>query len=198
MGIVRWGPPEDLVLRLRDRFGLDTFVETGTFQGATAAWAARHFHRVLSVELSPTMFARASATLGGLNNVEMAQDHSVTFLEKIVRKLEGPALFWLDAHWCGGAPTGGSPNGLCPLLDEIAEVNRSTSDHFILIDDARYFLTPPEPPYNPAFWPSLWEVMTALHGRSKERYSIVLDDVIVAVPVVARDLLVDYSRAQPR
>lgn len=195
MGIVRWGPPEELLLGIRNRFGIDTFVETGTYEGRTAAWASGHFRRVLTVELSPIMFDRAVVGLSRLGNVESANEDSVSFLRGVVDELDRPAIFWLDAHWCGGAPTAGAPHSPCPLLGELAEINRSPRDNFILIDDARYFLMPPEPPYDPASWPTLWDVLSALHSGGQRRYSIVTDDVIVAVPLSARDMLIDYSRS---
>jgi hypothetical protein len=47
MGIVRWGPPEELVLRFKRASSIDMFIETGTFKGDTASWAAAHFPSVI-------------------------------------------------------------------------------------------------------------------------------------------------------
>ena len=198
MGIVRWGPPEDLLVALRQRLGIDTFVETGTFEGRTAQWAAGVFRNVKTVELSERMFASTALRLSRFDNVEAAQGHSADFLREIVAELERPAIFWLDAHWCGGgAPTSGAPDSVCPVLAEVAEINRSPLDHVILVDDARYFLEPPEPPYDPAAWPGIADVLAALHAPGKQRYSVVKDDVIVCVPAVARDVVVQYCRNNP-
>lgn len=38
MGIVRMGPPEELVLLLKRDLNVSTFVETGTFKCGTAVW----------------------------------------------------------------------------------------------------------------------------------------------------------------
>ena len=40
MGIERMGPPDWLVDRVRERFRVRTFIETGSYLGETAAWAA--------------------------------------------------------------------------------------------------------------------------------------------------------------
>lgn len=197
MGIVRWGPPEDLVLLLREQFGIEIFVETGTFEGATAAWAAKHFRRVLTVELSPQLFERAAVRYCDLGNIEFAQGDSATFLREIVDEIDQPAIYWLDAHWCGGPAAGGTPNSVCPLLGELGEINRSGHANCILIDDARYFLQPPDPAYDPAVWPNIWQVMRALHGGPHDRFSVVREDVIAAVPAQARKLLTDYCRSRP-
>ena len=51
MGALRMGPPFDIVLALKDAMGLRCFFETGTYVGDTTARAARHFARVVTVEL---------------------------------------------------------------------------------------------------------------------------------------------------
>ena len=43
MGIVRAGIPEELTLYLKGKYSINTFVETGTYLGHTAQWAAQHF-----------------------------------------------------------------------------------------------------------------------------------------------------------
>ena len=62
MGLYRMGPPEDLILALQARLRLGDFVETGTYRGDTAAWAAEHFARVTTIELSPAYCAASIET----------------------------------------------------------------------------------------------------------------------------------------
>jgi hypothetical protein len=77
------------------------------------------------------------------------------------------------------------------LLEEIAAVNRSSHEHFILIDDARLFLAPPEPPHDLGQWPDIGAVVAALNtGASK--YVVVFEDAIIAVPSAARASLQAY------
>ena len=176
------GPPEWLVDRVRERFRIRTFVETGSYLGDTAARAAAGFERVHSVEALRTNYESAVARHGRLANLTLVHGDSVAFLRDLVPKLEEDALFWLDAHWMGGASHGAQSQ--CPLLAELAEVNRSPHAHFILIDDARLFLAPPPLPNQAAQWPAMAEVMAALAAR--ERYTVILEDVIVSVPAAAR------------
>jgi predicted O-methyltransferase YrrM len=46
------GVRKRLALFLKDRFDLLDFVETGTYFGTSAAWAAEHFRRVYTIEAS--------------------------------------------------------------------------------------------------------------------------------------------------
>ena len=41
MGLVRMGPPIELIIKLRDDYGVKDFIETGTFRGDTALCGAK-------------------------------------------------------------------------------------------------------------------------------------------------------------
>ena len=56
-----------------------------------------------------------------------------------------PALFWLDAHWCGSADTAGE-GAVSPLSGELASIGSLHPQSVILIDDARAYLCAPPPP----------------------------------------------------
>lgn len=182
MGIERMGPPDWLVDRVRERFRIRTFIETGSYLGETAAWAAARFERVHSVEALQENYEAAVARHGSLANLALVHGDSVAFLRELVPALQADALFWLDAHWMGGASHGAQSQ--CPLLAELAEVNGSPHAHFIFIDDARLFLAPPPLPNQAVQWPALAEVMGTL--AAKDRYTVIVEDVIVSVPAPAR------------
>ncbi len=189
MGFIHPGVPQELVARLTKEFGITTFVETGTHKGNTAEWASPFFQKVVTIEGSELWFQRTKERLAPFGNVEMLFGHSAQVLPEMVGKLTAPALFWLDAHWSGRQTAGADDQ--CPLLGEIAAINTSPLDHFVLIDDARLFLSPPEPPHNVDQWPSIAELLEALNaGRPK--YAVVFDDAIIAVPPAAKRLLQAY------
>jgi hypothetical protein len=194
MGAVHFGVPESLALFLKDRLRLDTFVETGTYGGGTASWAARHFTAVHSIEASEKYWRDARTRYGSLHNIDFIHGHSPTALAALIPRLARP-LFWLDAHWCGGETAGAEAE--CPLIEEIAAIAAARlPDPVILIDDARLFLEPPPAPHRWEEWPDLAAVVAALQ-RCGDLHVAVREDVIVALPREARADLVAHWRADP-
>jgi hypothetical protein len=189
MGIIRQGPPEHIVLHLAEQYRVPYFVETGTFLGDTAAWAGRHFRRAFTIEAAEPIYRQAVARHAGAENVAFLLGDTRARLAEIVPTLDAPALFWLDAHWSGGQTAGAADE--CPLLDEIAIVDRMRADSFILIDDARLFLAPPPRPHRAEQWPDLAAVAAGLTERV-DRYVVVLEDVIIAAPATLRQDLAGY------
>jgi hypothetical protein len=193
------GPPEALVLALQQRLGLGDFVETGTYRGATAAWAAGHFPRVTTIELSPTYCAAAQAKFRDRPNLRVLGGDSSTVLREIVPTLAGPALFWLDAHWSGLDTAGQEAE--CPLLTEIALINTAPVMHTLLVDDARLFCAPPPRPHRAEQWPDLAATVSLL-GAGGARHVVLCDDVFVAVPAGEREFLnawlQDAASSRPR
>lgn len=194
MGTVHPGPPRDLVIFLRDAFGISDFIETGTYLGATAAWAAGHFVLVTSIEAAPALHRRAVDSHGHLANLRLLLGDSRVELPRVLGSTERPALLWLDGHWSAGATFGEGAE--CPLLEELRAVAAAPLEHFTLIDDARLFLAPPPPPHDPSQWPTLTEVLDALRARAPERapFVVIIDDVLIAVPPSAQPLLREYLR----
>lgn len=196
MGRVHFGVPKDLVSRLKDAYNLKVFIETGTFLGDTARWASEHFKRVITVEVSEVMYQKATSRTHNTENIEFHLGSSRQKLREIVPKLDSPAIFWLDAHWCSWK-TGGKDDE-CPLLEELEIINASPHEHFILIDDARLFLTPPPPPHNPSHWPNIGQVEDVLNIPNRKRFVDIYDDVIYAVPNKAsKDILTFYNPTHP-
>lgn len=191
MGSVHFGVPEELILFLKQRFDLEDFVETGTFQGHSAVWASRHFERVFSIEANEALWQAAQARHAGLMNVQFILGNSPQELAKLVPELRRP-LFWLDAHWCGANTAGESDE--CPLLAELAVIaGAKVEPSVILIDDARCFIAPPPWGHKWEQWPDLTAVMSALESCGRP-YVVVEDDVISAVPAAARADLVAFLR----
>jgi len=81
---------------LKERYGLVNFVETGTKAGYGLEAAARlGFARCLSCEIDPALAAAAAARFP---DADVRCSDSLSFLEAALPSLEGPTLFWLDAH----------------------------------------------------------------------------------------------------
>ena len=189
MGVHQTGSPKELITTLQQQHGIQSFVESGTYYGETAIWASDLFDSVVTIERSEEIFQK----------IDKAQHPGIQFicgdtrqtLQKIVPALPRPALFWLDAHWSGGQTYGAQDE--CPLLGELEIINAALPEHFLLIDDARFFLSPPPLPHRPEQWPGITEIVLALQA-SHRRYVVIINDVIVAVPLRARETVIDYCR----
>jgi hypothetical protein len=183
------GPPEALILALQRRLGLEEFVETGTYRGDSAAWAAEHFSRVTTVEWSAALFAAAHRRFQADQKVRVLQGESSEVLRELVPALSGPALFWLDAHW-SGLDTAGT-EAECPLLAELGLINAAPLPHVVLVDDARLFCAPPPRPHRAEQWPDLASTVVTLQAGGR-RHVVLVDDVFVAVPAAAREFLTTF------
>lgn len=183
-------PGKALMACMKQEFGALNFVETGTHLGKTTLWASARFDRVYTIEGSREFYERTSQKLAQVKNIEFFLGSSREQLGAIVAKLDAPAVFWLDAHWMGDSATYDQDE--CPVLGEIEIINSSQLDHFIFIDDARLFLSPPPKPLSIEGWPAIAAVFQALERR--DRYVVVFDDAIVAVPRRAEEFTAGYCQ----
>lgn len=192
MGIFRLGPPTGLILKLKELFQIEDFIETGTYKGDTAAWASEHFSRVQTMDLSRELYDQAVRRHAQKKNIKFIFGDSRVELAKVVPLLEGPAIFWLDGHWSGGATYG--ENDECPLMRELELIHQSPHDHFLFIDDARLLVSPPPKPHLIEQWPTLSQVVSALNEKSHRPYVVIVEDVIISVPQKAQEFLADYCQ----
>jgi hypothetical protein len=119
------------------RFGLHTLVETGTFVGDTVYAMRRDFSRIVSIELDRRLAENARRRFARERHIAILHGDSKALLPQVLKTLDHPALFWLDAHWSGGVTARGEVE--TPLLDEVATIaSHPVEDHVILIDDARF------------------------------------------------------------
>ncbi len=191
MGLVRMGAPNNLIEKLATNFKISNFVETGTYHGGTAIWAANFFKNVLTIEYSKELYEQTVAKFD-ISNIEFIFGDSRTELSKLVERLDSSSLFWLDAHWSGGLTYGDTDQ--CPLIEEINIINSSSLDNFILIDDARLFTSPPQPPHKIEQWPDIAAVIQALKSRQSDKYIVIIEDVIIAVPSFAKSVVSEYCQ----
>lgn len=119
------------------RYGLRTLVETGTFMGDMLEAQKTDFDRLISIELSPELHAKARQRFAADPKVEIIQGDSGLLIDGIVAGLQGPALFWLDGHYSGGETALGSLQ--TPIVQELNAVLSAAPRHVLLIDDARCF-----------------------------------------------------------
>ena len=127
----------------------DTFVETGSCWGRTIQYALdAGFKRIKSVEFYDSCYDSCRAKFSGNDSVELFKGMSVDVLPEMLKDVDKPAVFWLDAH-----PSGEGTGG----YDELVKEGRSSEfaqhnilcreleiifghrdDHIILIDDMNW------------------------------------------------------------
>lgn len=131
------GALADTVLRLREAHCLDICVETGTFLGASARWAAGVFKQVITIEINPDFQKIAIERCAEYGNISFCLGDTRAILPGIVRGLRAPALFWFDAHPVIRRSDGVvmSNHGM-PIVEELDAILHSPLRHVVLIDDA--------------------------------------------------------------
>ena len=190
MGMIHEEPFSTLVLDLAKRHGIRHFIETGTYHADASVWAAKHFEHVTTIEFAQGVYEQAVKRFGTIKNICFIQGNSAVELKKITPDLDTPALFWLDGH--AGAGFFDTVDR-CPLLHALDAVNLSGTQHYIVIDDARAFTSPPPKPFDVSAWPPIDEIM--LRIRAKHPYhTMIIRDATIAVPPVAKEQVITFCR----
>lgn len=81
--------------------GFVNLVETGTLFAHTTIPASFWFENVYSIELSEELLRKAKSIKQPNNNIEFILGDSAQALPVLLPKLQGPTMFFLDAHWSG-------------------------------------------------------------------------------------------------
>jgi hypothetical protein len=186
------GVPTELAAALRAELELARAIETGTYRGGSARLLADVFPAVMTIELSPELYADAVESLADVPAVRCLQGDSAEVLREIVDPAV-PTLYWLDGHWSGG-PTAGAGHE-CPVLDEVERIGKGHADDCLLIDDARLFVASPPPPHDPAQWPSLVELFDAIRASRPGAHVTIVADVVIAVPERAKAVVDRYAHS---
>jgi protein-L-isoaspartate O-methyltransferase len=82
MGIVRMGPPIEIILELKEAYRIKNFIETGTYSGNTAYWASQVFEQVLTIEYAQVIYEKAAQKYTHINNIEFLYGDTSTARRK--------------------------------------------------------------------------------------------------------------------
>jgi hypothetical protein len=181
MGLIYPGPPKELVGRLAKAEKLNLFIETGTYYGETASWAASIFKKVITIEASEKIYNQAKDKLASYTNLSHLFGDSAELLNPGI--ITEPAIFWLDAHYSAG-DTYEKNN---PLLTEIETINRSAHNAYILVDDARLITSR----WLNEHYCELKDIIKLLEVG--DRYIVLFEDVLIAVPRKAKPVIDEYT-----
>ena len=129
----------NVVLEYTTRFEPSVFIETGTYTGHMVYAMLNKFEKVYSIELDKTLCEKAKKKFSGYRHIHIFQGDSGELLPQILKEITRPCLFWLDAHWSGGATAKGELE--TPIMQELQCILKHpiVERHVVLIDDARSF-----------------------------------------------------------
>ncbi|MCK5342235.1 MAG: hypothetical protein KAR20_02460 [Candidatus Heimdallarchaeota archaeon] len=121
------------------RFEPEVFIETGTYTGHMVLSMLDKFYKLYSIELDKVLYQKAVETFHGYKHVHILQGGSDIILGDLLRNVDAPCLFWLDAHYSGGSTAKADIE--TPIIKELEHIlNHPLADrHILLIDDARCF-----------------------------------------------------------
>ncbi|MBC7864694.1 MAG: hypothetical protein IAF38_17100, partial [Bacteroidia bacterium] len=126
------------VENFREKSGYQILVETGTYKGDMMEAQKRNFRSLFSIELSEEFYNECCQKFKKDKHVHLLLGDSGTMMAEVMKKINEPAIFWLDGHYSGGNTALG--NTQCPIFGEIDAIfNEKGTDHILLIDDARDF-----------------------------------------------------------
>ncbi len=80
-------------------------VETGTLFGDSALKLNRYFPEVYTIEIDRSLFEKAATRLKNRPGIKVLFGNSAVVLEDLVHSIQGPCLFYLDAHFSGDCST---------------------------------------------------------------------------------------------
>ena len=133
----------------REIYNLETFVETGSYEGAGIGYAkACGYNDIYSCDIGENYVIQCREKFP---TARICHSDSLAFLTDLLPTLDTKCLFWLDAHFPG---LYGTDNDLelhrLPLIDEIKlikELKPSYIHDVIICDDMRNFKSPDNPRY---------------------------------------------------
>lgn len=128
---------QEAIKYYRDKYNINTLVETGTYLG-DMVWAQQdNFKKIYSIELSEALAENGKKRFAGKPHIEVIQGDSGQVMSTLINKLPEKTLFWLDGHYSSGNTACGDKE--CPILEEVKAILSSGVEHILLIDDARCF-----------------------------------------------------------
>lgn len=129
---------ERVVSGYRKKYGTSILFESGTFRGDMVYASKNQFKRIITVELYDYYYKNAVKLFKNDRHIEIYFGDSGKEIKKIIKTINKPTLFWLDAHFVGPGTAKGKLN--TPIINELKTIlNHKIKSHVILIDDAGYF-----------------------------------------------------------
>lgn len=125
----------------RTPFKIVSAIETGTYKGVSSRLLSKYFSTVHTIEVHKPLHEEAKSNNGNIDNITYHLGDSTVILPKILLNMDGPALYFIDAHGSGN-DSGWNNKELVPLISEtkiiLDRLDVKTHGVFIF-DDVRLF-----------------------------------------------------------
>lgn len=162
---------QEIVKDIAKEFNLKVFIETGTFLGDMVNAVKDFFEKIYSIEINEKLYQMSKKRLKKHNHIHIIKGDSGKILKFLLQKINKPALFWLDAHYCGGI-TGRGEKETCIIEELQIILNHQVKNHIIFIDDARAFIGEND-------YPTIEELKGILNNQP--HYHLTIEDDIIRI-----------------
>lgn len=119
------------------KYGSRIFIETGTYLGMMVNAMKKIFPTIYTIELDNKLYKNAKRKFANQRHIKVIKGDSSKILPNLLKNINKPALFWLDAHYSKGVTAKGSKN--TPIAEELNSILNQERNHVILVDDAEVF-----------------------------------------------------------
>lgn len=165
---------QETIRSFKNKFKLKILVETGTYYGDMIEAMKNDFSQIYSIELSEDLYQKAKQRFFDTKHISIIQGDSGVQLEKLVKTINQPVLFWLDGHYSAGVTARGDKD--TPIYEELNHIFNSNHEKYIIvIDDARCFGNDPD-------YPSIKELSDFVNAKLPNAKIEVKDDSIRVIP----------------
>ena len=165
---------QKIIKNYAKKYGLQILIETGTYLGTTVNATKNVFSKVYSIELDRKLYERAKNKFKKFKSIQIIRGDSSIILPQLLKKIDKPCLFWLDAHFSKGITARGRKD--TPIWEELTVIlNHKIKDHVILIDDADSFTGKND-------YPPLSEVKEFILKKDSYSRLKIKDNIIIITP----------------
>jgi len=131
---------QQVVIEYIKKYSPAVFIETGTYKGKMVYAVMPYINQIYSIELDRRHYQNARRRFAGYSNIHIIQGQSGEVLPQVLKDIDKPCLFWLDAHYSGGSTARADME--TPIMQEMECIlnHPCAAGHIVLIDDARCFI----------------------------------------------------------
>lgn len=163
---------QKIVKSYQKKYGLQILIETGTYLGTMVNATRDTFKKIYTIELDKKLYLHAKNKFKKFKFINVYPGDSTKILPNLLKKINTPCLFWLDAHFSKGITAKGIKE--TPIIEELNSIfKHKVKSHVILIDDANEFTGEND-------YPSLSYLMKIISKNTNLKLEIKHNIIIIA------------------